>query len=326
MNTSKLLQKITLGAGLALMLGAGAASAAYPEKPINMLTPFAAGGTSDILARMVAEHLNKAWGQPVVVQNKPGAGGQLAMTQLARSEPDGYTLSITSSGTNSINPNIYKNLQYDTLKDLTQVTVLADTPFVLSVAQDNAGIKTLQDFIKSAKAKPGLVSLGNAGVGSHQYLAAHQMASLAKIELNMIPYKGTAGIVTDLIGRNLDAMLDNVVTTTPLVQGKRVQPLAISTRERLPVMPDVATFAELGLPFYSSPYFGLAAPAGTPKAIVDKLQQEIASFLKQPETAKKLQEMGVVGAASTPEETTVRVKSELEEFGKLVKMIGLQPQ
>ncbi len=310
----------------ALACGMGAAQAAYPDKPINLLTPFTAGGTSDILARMIAEHLGKVWGQPVIVQNKPGATGLIAMSQLIKSEPDGYTLCITSSGTASINPHLFKKPPYDTFKDFTHVTILVDLPFLL-VVDKRSPIKTLADYIAKAKAKPGATTLGIAGVGSHQYLAAHQFSAVAGVKLNMIPYKGTAQQLVDLMGGSLDSMLDNIATQVPMIQTDKVRPLAISTSRRIAQLPDVPTFEESGIQgFESTPWFGLAAPPNTPPAVVDKIQAEIAAYFAQPDTRRKLEDMGVVPAATTPAQTLARLHGEYQEFGAAVTKLGLELQ
>lgn len=320
----KRITRWTLGAALAGALGL--AQAAYPEKPINLLTPFSAGGTSDILARMLAEHLGKTWGQPVVVQNKPGASGLIAMSQVMKSEPDGYTLSITSSGTASINPHLFKKPPYDSFKDFTHITILVDLPFLLVVDQASP-FKTLGDYLAQARSKPESVTMGVAGVGSHQFLAAHQFSRLADIKLNLIPYKGSPQQIIDLMGGSLDSMLDNVATQIPLIQTGKARPLAVSTPQRISQLPDVPTFEEAGVAgFYSIPWFGLVAPAGTPPEIVNKIQAEIAAYFKLPETRRKLDEMGVVPAATTPQETLERLRAEYRDLGKVVDTLGLPKQ
>ncbi|CAB3883723.1 hypothetical protein LMG26846_03638 [Achromobacter insuavis] len=312
--------------GATLSLASIAAQAAYPDKPITLLTPFPAGGTSDILARMVAEHLGKAWGQPVIVQNKPGASGLIAMSQVIKAAPDGYTLTITSSGTASINPHLFQNPPYDTFKDFTHVTILVDLPFLLVVEQSSS-VKTLADYIARAKAKPDGVTLGISGIGSHQFLAAHQMTTQAGIQVNLIPYKGSSQQIVDLLGGSLDSMLDNVATQIPMIQTGKVRPLAISTTARIAQLPQVPTFDEAGLAgFQSIPWFGLAAPAGTSPEITEKIQAEIAAYFKQPDTRRKLDEMGVVPAAITPQETLARLRAEYRALGQAVDTLGLPKQ
>jgi len=309
-----------------LACACGVASAAYPDRTINLLVPFTAGGTSDILARMLAEHLQKAWGVAVIVQNKPGAGGTIDMLQVMRAAPDGYTLTLTSSGTATINPHLYKKPPYDTDKNFVNIIMMVDLPFVLTV-DAKSPIKTLADYLVAAKAKPGTISLGSAGVGSHQYLANQQFVAAAGIKLNLIPYKGTPQQIVDLFGGTLDSMMDNVATEIPIIKQGKVRPLAISSTRRIPQLPNVPTFAEAGVQnFVSIPWYGLAAPIGTPKDVVAKLQKETAAFLNDPATRKKLNDLGVVPVGGSTKEATQRVAAENKEFNSVIKKLGLRLQ
>ncbi|ALM86081.1 tripartite tricarboxylate transporter substrate binding protein [Bordetella sp. N] len=309
-----------------LLAAASAAHAAYPEKPINLYVPFTPGGTSDIIARMIAEHLGKVWGQTVVVQSKPGAGGTIATTQLMRAEPDGYTLLLTSSGTAVINPHLYRKPPYDSNTDFIHVMLLADLPFVLVVDQKNP-ISTLAEYLTKAKAKPGTVTLGSAGIGSHQYLAAQQFVAAAHINANLIPYKGTPQQQVDLYGGTLDSMMDNTVTEIPLIKKGTVKPLAITSAKRIPQLPDVPTFGEAGVKgFESTPWYGLAAPKGTPPDVVSKLQAEIAKFLSEPETRKKLEDLGMVLVASTTADARQRIEAENKQFNDIITRLGIELQ
>jgi len=324
-------RKTALVLGLIILAVGGpmagpAAHAAYPDKPINLVVPFSAGGSGDILARMVAEHLYTAWKQPVIVQNKPGAGGQIAMSYVARSPADGYTLAITSSGTVGVNPYLYKNLPYDPVKDFDHVTILADLPLILVVRNDSP-FKTMEQFVVQAKAHPGVVSLGNAGVGSHQYLAASHFASQAGVSLNLIPYKGGGEVVSALLSGTVDGAMDNVITQTPLMHAGKTRGLAVASRQRLAFLPDVPTFSEVGIKSdFGMAFYGIAAPAGTPRDIVESLQTEIAKYLRSPEIVKRLSDMAVVGTASTPDETTAIVKNNLGIFATITQKLGIQPQ
>lgn len=311
---------------VALACGTGLAHAEWPEKPITILVPFSAGGAGDQLARMVATDLQTKWGQPVVVQNQPGAGGQIAMRAVARAHADGYTLGITSSGTMAINPYIYKDPGYDTLKDFEQVTILVDLPLLL-VVNPAAPYQTLQQYLAAARSRPGTVAIGHSGIGTHQYLAIEQLAGLAGVRLNAIPYKGAAGMVSDLVGNSLESAMDNTVTQLPLIRAGKVRPLGISTARRAAFLPDVPTLAEAGLPGYeSTAWFGLVAPAGTPVERVRKIQAAIAAHFAEPAVVRKLEEMGTTVAATSPQATRSRVQADLEAFGRIVKSIGLQPQ
>jgi len=312
--------------GMLLVAAAGMANAAYPTKPVNLVVPFTAGGTSDIIARMLAEHLGKVWGETIVVQNKPGAGGTIATKQLIQAEPDGHTLLLTSSGTVAISPHLYRNPPYDSDNDFVNVTILAELPFVLTVAQDNP-ISSLGDYLAKAKAEPGILSLGNSGIGSHQYLAEQQFAAAAGIELNLIPYKGAPQQLVDLLGGTLDSMMDNAVTEIPLIQKGTVKPLAITSAARIPQLPNVPTFGESGVPgFVSAPWYGLAAPKDTPPEIVDTLQVEITRFLNDPDVRKKLEDLGMVIVASTVKDTRTRVAAENKTFKDTITQLGIELQ
>lgn len=309
-----------------LAIGVGVAKAEYPDKPINLLVPFTAGTTSDVLARMLAQHLQKTWGESVVVQNKPGAGGTIAMTQTMRAPADGYTLVLTSSGTAAINPHLYKSKPYDTDRHFVNVSILAALPFVLTVAKASP-VKTLAEYVAKAKAQPGITSIGSTGVGSHQFLAGQQFMTAAGIKLNAIPYKGTPPQLLDLFGGALDSMMDNVATEIPLIREDKVTPLAVSSAARISQLPDVPTFGEAGVPgFVSTPWYGLAAPKGTPPAVVAKLEKETIAYLNQPDTRKKLEELGVTVVASTTADATKRVASENKEFSGVIAKLGLELQ
>lgn len=306
-------------------LGTSLASAAYPDRPVSLVVPFAPGGGSDILARMLAEKLESEWKQPVVVVNKPGAGGQIGTQYLAAASPDGYTIGVTTSGTVAVNPNVYKQMRYDSLKSFNHITVLADVPFVLTVT---AGSKftDLASLIKHAKAHPGEISLSNAGIGSHQYLAAHQLASKAGIELNMIPYSGGPAMTTDLLGGSLDSVLDNTMVQLPFLSSGKVRALGVSSASRAKFLPDVPTLSEAGAPDYKEiAWFGLAAPAGTPAEVIRTIEQATSRILKQPEVTKRLADMGASVVASTPEEAKATIEKDLKHFANLVTEIGLEP-
>lgn len=324
--TLKKAVRILSGLMLGLTVFASSAYAEYPEKPINLIVPFSAGGSADILARMVAEHLSQVWKQPVIVQNKPGAGGQIAMSYVTHSAADGYTLAITSSGTLGVNPYIYKNLSYDPVKDFEQITILAELPLIL-VVNANSPFKTMNELIAQAKSHPSMVSIGNAGVGSHQYLAANYFAEQAGVSMNLIPYKGSGEVISALLTKTVDSAMDNVLTQVPLIHSGQTRGLAVASKQRLAFLPDVPTFQEMGIKSnFGRAFFGIAAPAKTPKKIVDKLYTEISTYLKQPDTVKRLTDLGVVGTASTPEETTDIVKDDLHAFGTIVKTLNIKPE
>ncbi len=320
-----------LAASLSLVftgLVSTAANAAdpYPTRTITIVLASTAGGTSDMLARTVADHLSRVWKQPVVVEARPGAGGQIGMDYVARSKPDGYTLALSGSGVMAVNPFVFQKLRYDPLKDFDSITVLADFPLLL-VVSSNVPAKNLAEFLALAKAQPGKISMGNIGTGTHQYLGQMQFAQMANIEPLMVAYKGSAPQITDFLGGTLDSIFDNVATQLPYIQSGKSRPIAVTSKVRSPLLPDVPTIDEAGVPGYeTTPWLGLAAPAGTPKEIINQLQAEIAKLFAQPEIRQKLRDAGVLPVANSPAEATQRVKDNLATIGKIAKDINLQPQ
>jgi len=312
----------------ALLLGwvAGVpAQEVFPSRPITIVVPYTPGGASDMLARMSAEILTKELGQPVVVENKPGAGGSLGMESVTRAAPDGYTLVLTASGSMAINPYVYK-LHYTPVEDLTSVTILADVPYIF-VASTKGGIKDLDGFRKAAKDKPGAVTSGNAGFGTQAHLTQELFQKAAGIRLNIVPYKGSAPATNDLLGGQIDTMIDNVAAQFSFISANKVQPLFVTSLQRVPVLPQVPTAQEAGLSGFSAvAFFGLAAPKNTPPAVVNRIQQSIAKGFARAEVRKNLEGLGLVPVANTPTEAAERARAEAETLGALAKQLGLKPE
>lgn len=306
----------------ALPGGFAVAADAYPAKPITIVLASAPGGASDLLARLAGEAMQKALGQPVVVVTKPGAGGSIGMESVVRAPADGYTFLLTASGSVAINPHVYK-LNYDPLQDLAQVTILADVPFVL-VANKDFPAKGYQDFVAYAQRRPHEVRMGNAGPGTQQHLTQLIFAKAAGVDLNIVPYKGSAPATTDLIGGHIETIIDNVVVQKAYIETGKVAPILTTNPTRLAILPNVPTAQELGLPFTSVAWFGLAAPKGTPDRIIRRVQGAIASAFEQPAVKNQLLSAGLTPLASTPEVAAQRVKSDFERFGKAVKEFGLK--
>ncbi|GAB1579306.1 Bug family tripartite tricarboxylate transporter substrate binding protein [Bordetella petrii] len=318
--------KLLAAACVATVMSASAAVAAdsYPSKPITIILPYATGGTADMLARYAADALQSELGQPAIVEARPGAGGVLGTEHVARAEPDGYTLVLTASGTMAVNPYVYK-LRYKPLEDFKQVTVLVDLPFVV-VTNNQFPAKNLREFIDYGRQHPGAITFGNAGMGTQQHLTQLMFARAAGIEVNVVPYKGSSPAMTDLLGGHINAVLDNTGVQTPFIQAGKVRALFVTNPERVAALPDVPTAPEAGLPGFSAvAWFGLAAPHGTPDAVVEKVQQTIARAFAKPEMQRRLQDLGMIPKASTPAETTARVKADLQTFGKIAKEIDLKP-
>jgi tripartite-type tricarboxylate transporter receptor subunit TctC len=318
------LSKLAVLSLLTLSAAAGAQEA-FPSRPITIVVPYATGGTADLLARISADFVSKELGQPVVVDSKPGAGGSLGMEHVVRSAPDGYTLVLTASGSMAINPYVYK-LRYKPVDDLASVTVLADVPFIF-VANPNTGIKDLDSFRKVAKAQPGGVSSGNAGSGTQAHLTQELFRKAAGVPLNIIPYKGSAPAINDLLGNQIDTMIDNIAAQTSFIKAGKVQPLFVTSLQRVPSLPNVPTAAEAGLAGFSAvAWFGLAVPKGTPPALLTRIQQSIAKGFTLPETRAKLESLGLSPVANSPAEADARVRKDYDTFGVLAKQLNLKPQ
>lgn len=314
----------TIGlASLALPVLSPAADA-YPAKPITIVYPYAGGSASDTFTRQVGEILTKALGQPVVVDSKPGAGGSMALEQVARAAADGYTLVLTASGTMAVNPHIY-NLKYKPVDDLTSITTLVDIPFIV-VTRNSFPARTLKEFIAYAKANPGKVAFANAGMGTQAHLTQVAFMKAAGITANVVSYRGGAPAMTDLMGEHIDAMIDNAAAQVGNVQADKVRALFVTTHARSGSLPKVPTADEAGLPgFVTSGWFGLAAPKGTPQPIIDRLNAVIVKAFDQPDTRKKLMDAGWIPVANSPSESDARARADLVRFGAIAQQLSLKP-
>lgn len=317
----KTLAAACLAAGIA---APAMAADAYPSKPITIVLPYATGGSADMLARFAAQALQTELGKPAIVEAKPGAGGVLGTEFVSRAEPDGYTLALTASGTMAVNPYVYK-LRYKPLEDFKQITVLVDLPFVV-VTNNEFPAKNLKEFIDYGRKNPNKITFGNAGLGTQQHLTQLMFARAAGMQVNIVPYKGSSPAMNDLLGGHIDAVLDNTGVQTPFIKAGKVRPLFVTNPERVAALPDVPTAPEAGLPGFSAvAWFGLAAPKGTPDEIVDKIQQALAREFAKPEMKQRLLDLAMIPRVSTPAETTARVKSDLDTFGKIAKEVDLKP-
>lgn len=291
----------------------------YPSRPIRIVAPFPAGGLVDVLARAAGEELTKTLGQPVIIENKPGAGGNIGADVVAKAEPDGYTLLMTSPGIQSINQFIYKTMPFDPENAFAPVSLMADMP-MLVVVHPKVGVKTLQDLIAVARAKPGKLTFGSAGVGTTGHLGQALLAHVAGIDLVHVPYRGAAPSVTDLIAGQIDGVVDNPPTVMPHIRAGTIVALAVAARERLAVLPEVPTSAEAGLPGWdASSWFGLVAPAGTPREIVERLHEHLARAVRQPTMQRFTLEAGARIFASTPQEFDRTIRAERAKWGEIIK-------
>jgi tripartite-type tricarboxylate transporter receptor subunit TctC len=320
----RLISLAVLAAALAVP---GFASAqAFPSKPIRIIVPFAPGGATDLLARMTGAEMQKNWGQPVIIENRPGAGGNIGAEAGAKAAPDGYTLTLVAHGFMSVNPHVYKSLGYDSVRDFAPVTQLVDAPLLL-VVNHTLPVKSLKEFLAHAKAHPGRVVIGNGGTGTAQHLAGELFTSMAAIEALHVPYKGSAPATNDLLGGQTHAQLDNMVTLIPHVKSGKLQPLGVSSAKRVSILPDVPTIAEAGIPGYQAgTWYGVTAPAGTPAEVLGKLNAEYVRILELPEVARKLTDMGLVPVGSSPEQFGAYIRAQRELAGRLVKQANLPQQ
>ena len=285
---------------------------------MRLVVPFSAGGSTDVVARLLAQALGTLWGQTIVVENRAGAGGNLGVDLVAKSPPDGYTL-LLASGSITINPHIYKKLPFDTTKDLAPITNVASGP-MLVVVPEGSPAKNIKDLIAMAKANPGKLNFGSAGVGSQVHLAGENFADAAKIDITHVPYKGEAPGYTDLIGNQVQLMVGNFAAASALLGNNRLRALAVTGRQRSPQLPEVPTVSESGLPgFENSGWFGLLAPAGTPPEISAKVQRDTAKVMNSTEMKARLYVMGMTPVANTSADFVKQMDSELQRWGTVVK-------
>ena len=314
---------VASGLTLALLtLGNIAFAQTYPTKPVKVIVAFAPGSATDILARVMADHFTKSMGQPFVVDNKPGAGG-IPGTEFAKNAaPDGYTLTMCPSGPFGINPAIYSKLPYDPLKDFEPIGNIGLTPQTI-VAGAQQPYKTVKDLVAAAKAKPGEVAYGSLGVGSTSHLTMEAFASAAGIKLNHIPFKGSGEAQTQLMGGNVPVMSDTVPGILSQVKAGKLRPLGVAIPQRSPFLPDVPTIAEQGYPgFESVGWIGLAAPAKTPVAILDKLNAEIRKMLASPEVREKFNQLAFVPVGDSRQEFAAFIRAEIAKWSKVAKDSG----
>ncbi len=290
----------------------------WPSKPVRFIVPFAPGGSTDVIARMVGQKLSLKWGQPVVIENRSGAGGNLGADMVAKAPADGYTL-LVASGSITINPHIYKHMPFDTEKDLVPITNLVSGPMLI-VVPDRSPVKTLADLIAKAKAKPGAMNFGSAGVGSQVHLAGENFANAARVEITHVPYKGEAVAYNDLIANQLDMMVGNFAAASALLGPGRLRALAVTGKTRSPQLPDVPTASEAGLPgFESSGWFGLFAPAGTPKDVLAKVQRDSAAVLGDTDIKARLYVQGLTPVANSSADFAAAMQEEGKRWATVVK-------
>lgn len=306
------------------LASAAAYAAPYPAHPIRIVVPFAAGGTSDLITRVLGEALGKELNVPVVVDNRPGAGGNIGSDMVAHAAPDGYTLLMGTVATHGINVSLYKKLPFDPVKDFAPVSLVASTPSVLEV-NASLPVNTVQDLIDYTQKNPGKVYFGSAGNGSSHHLAGELFNSLADVKMTHVPYRGTAAAVTDTISGQVQVIFDTLPSAMPYVKSGQLKPLAVTSAERNPALPDIPTLAESGLKDYEvGSWYGLLAPAGTPPAIVEQLSKTVAGLVRRPDINEKLLSLGATPVGNTPAEFAAHIDREMKKWAPVIKASGAQ--
>jgi len=314
----------TVLAFLFMALGNAVVAQTYPAKPIRIVVPFPAGGIADLFSRHIGQKLTDTWGQPVIVDNRPGAGGNIGAEIVAKSPPDGYTLVMGSIGTHSVNVSLFSKLPYDPLRDFAPVALVMEAEGLL-VMHPSVPVKSVKELVALARARPGQVAYASAGHGTASHLAGELFKSMAKVDMVHVPYKGNVPAITDLIGGQTSLLFATMPTVLPQVQAGRLKALAVTGSVRSPAAPKLPTIAEAALPGYSvTNWIGLFAPAGTQRDIVVKLNGETVRIMQAPEIQKRLLAEGAKFTPTTPDQFTAFVKSEIAKWAKVVKEAGIR--
>jgi len=305
---------------LSLVFTITTAHAAYPDKPITLIVPYTPGGVTDALARSIAKSLSERIKQPVIVENRAGAGANIGASVVAKADPDGYTLLMGSAATHAINASLYKKLDYDHLKDFAPIMLVAEVPNIL-VVHPSVPVKTVRELITYAKARPGELNFGSSGSGGTIHLSGELFKSMAGVQMTHIPYKGSAPAVTDLLGGQTQLMFDSSVVQ--YVKAGKLRALGVTSAKRSSVLPDVPTIAEAGLPGYeATAWFGILAPTSTPEPVITKLSVELNAVLRDPNVAKWMQTQGFEVAGGSPADFTAHIKKETVKWARVVKDSG----
>jgi tripartite-type tricarboxylate transporter receptor subunit TctC len=316
----------TAFAVLIAAVSAGVQAQAYPTKALRLIVPFAPGGGNDTIARAIGAQMSGSMGQQVVIDNRAGAGGVLGAEAAARAPADGYTLFLGGVGSHAVNPTLMPNLPYDAVKDFTPVSLIASAPSVL-VVNTTVNARTVSELTAIAKASPGKLNYATNGNGSSSHLATLLYESLAGIQMTHVPYKGFAPALTDILGGQVQLMMNSIVALAPQVKAGKIRALAVSSRTRSSVLPDVPTMAEAGVAGYEAgSWYGILVPAGTPRDIVQRLNAEVVRAVKQPDVRERLASEGADPIGSTPEEFAAHIKVEMTRLGKVIRDAKLKPE
>ena len=308
---------------IVVLAAAPAAAQDYPQRTVRIVVPFGAGGPTDVFTRVIGEELRKSLGQPIVMENRPGAGSIFGTAEVAKAAPDGYTL-LMISATQTTVETLNANKPYRLMRDLVPVASLMNSELVL-VVPERSPVNTLKDLIAFAKANPGKLNYGSSGPGSNYHMAGELVKNLAGLDIVHVPYKGSTGARADIVSGQIDMMFDSVPTMAPTIEGGRVKALGTSGKVRSPALPNVPTIAEAGVPGYDATiWIGLMAPAGTPKAIVDRLNTEINKILMRPEIQESWRRQGANTMVMKPDDFGRFIEAEIERWGKLIRANGIQ--
>ena len=297
---------------------------AYPAKAVRMIVGFPAGGTSDIMARLTGQKLSEAWGQTFIIDNRPGAGGNIGTELVAKSAPDGYTLLVSPGSTLTSNPAVYSKVPFDTVRDFAPVTIIAGVPNAL-VVHPSVPVKNLKELIALAKSRPGQIAYASTGAGQSTHLSAELLKLSAGINMIHVPYKGSAPALTDVVAGQVSVMFDNLPSVLPFIKSARLKPLAVSSATRSRALPELPTVAESGLAgFDVTVWFAVLAPAATPREIVNRLNTEIVKAIKTQDMRERLAQQGADPVGNTPEDFAAVIKRDLAKWAKVVKDAGIK--
>jgi len=311
-------------AAIHVMCGSAFAQTAFPSRPVHILVPYPAGGGVDVLTRTLGDVVSKQWGQSVVVENRPGAGGVIASQAVATAPPDGYTLIMVASG-HATNPLLYSKIPYDTFKDFTPGSLLASSPNILLVRADSP-FKTLAEMISAAKAKPGSLSFAHAGNGTSTHLAGELLKNLARIDLAAIPYKGGAPAINDLLGGQIPMSFNNGPESVGQLQAGTLRALAVTTAPRAPFLPDVPSLSETVPGYDTGVWWGLLGPAGMPSDVLAKLTQDFVAALNTDAVKERLAKLGAQPIGSTPQQFDAKIRDDYEKWGPIIKAAGMKAE
>jgi tripartite-type tricarboxylate transporter receptor subunit TctC len=320
------MRKLLLVIFCALAAGAAQAQSSYPNRPIKFIAPFPPGGSSDVLCRLLGAKLAESLGQPVAVENRPGAGANIGHEYAAKQPPDGYTILISSSSTLATNPHLYRHLGFDPIADFSPISMVASAGQVL-VVHPSVPAASVKELIALAKAQPGKLNFGSGGKGIQSHISGEMFKSATGVDIVHIPYKGTVQAVSDLVAGQVQLVFADMVPAMPQIKTGRIRPLAVTTENRSPVLPDVPTMIESGVPGYrAGVWWAVMSPKGTPDAIVNRLNAELGRIVRFPDVQEKYASLGVSTEHSTPQYVTEKIKTDTQQFAKVLKAAGVEPE